>query len=183
MGGNKQTGLRQWATPLSASGRPAWHGRLPTAIYFIPWHRYLPPGSFAMAIVSQSEVFSPRRVYERVAKWYYFLAQLRIAAVTASSGSQTVYGGEKRGLSFMRTVNPALSHMQLMYNQTAKERESCNWNDRIISWLSVSQRGSRGVHGHCARALTAACCKIIVLILIRIKGKNWEGNFFRKPLM
>lgn len=76
MGGNKQTGLRQWATPLSASGRPEWHGRPPTAIYFIPWHRYLPPGSFAMAIVSQSEVFSPRRVYERVAKWYYFLAQL-----------------------------------------------------------------------------------------------------------
>lgn len=150
------------------------HHCLPQAIYFIRWHRYHPPGKFAAPIASESEAFSTRGVYERVAQMILFSCT---TAVTAPSGSQDCKG-EKRAYQLWEPWTSYKSHATalMMCNQT--ERKGCTGGAVTgIAELSHDlmlhrRRGSWGIHGRSARAKAGASCKIMVLYLIRIKGKD-----------
>lgn len=132
---------------------------LPQAIYFIPWHRYHPPGKFATAIVPESEAFFTRRVYERVAKMILFSCTTRELAVTAPSGSQERKGGKKKKEAYQErepwTSSKSHAIALMMYNQSnrkSRRGRCCNWNNKNYLMTQCFTRG-----GHSWFAVPGLC--------------------------
>lgn len=75
----------------------------------------------------------------------------------------------------MRTSSESHAIALMMYNQSESKGSTGSTVTGITELshdLMFQKGGSWGVHGRCVSTVSGACCKIMVLILIRRKGKN-----------